>query len=196
MILQPAGLIRYAVSSRPKGLVEFRDDRGLLSVVREASDVVGALQGGELPADAEGVLLWCPATDDFPIGDAVTCALVTRAEESWWVLPGPDASPVEWSLLVEDADVEGLLPCPAVDLAAARRYVTGTAVVEVPHGANSPVAWVLAAAASEILDFARYRSADPGDERPIPLAAGVTRAEALARAEDVMIARIVQHRYV
>mgnify|MGYP006932740307 FL=1 len=161
-------------------------------MVRGGYDVFNDLQGRELPADADGVLVWGPAADDFPVEDAVTCAVVTRTEESWWVLTGREASAQEWTLFGEDADIEGLLPCPALELAAVRRYVTGAAVVDVPHGANTPMTWVVAGAAGAFCRFARSHVApDAADGRLPPGLSDRERAEVLTSAADVLLGRMV-----
>lgn len=189
--MRPEALIHHVVGGAGAGFVVFRDVRGLLSVVRDGSSVFSDLQGHELSADAAGVLLWGPAADGFPVEAAVTCAVVTRTGESWWVVTDQEASPQEWTLFGEDADVEGLLPCPAVELAAARRHVTGAAVVDVPHGANTPMTWVVARAAELVRDFARRCAADSWVDHPPARFTGRDRAAMLAAAEDLLLARMV-----
>ncbi len=187
--VRPHALIRFAIRRRDVGFVEFRDTRGLLSVVREGPNVVQGLQSLDLPDDADGILLVYPASDGF-LGASHTCALVNRAGESWWVVPTPDATPVEWSDFCERyPQGVGHLPCPPLELAAARRYVQGSAVVDVHHGSNTPLTWVIAAAASEIIDFAQWRTNYPADDRPAPRVAGMSRAQVMTEAEEDEVRR-------
>lgn len=175
MSLPEEAFIQHAITARTHGFAEFCDTRGLLSVVREDTDILAALQSREMPTDADGVLVFNPAPPSLELPDAFSGATVTRDGERWWVVPTPGQAAIVWDSAAEHGlDVAGLLPTPALELAIARRYAKGWTWVDTHHGVESPIALIVAGAANDYAAYARRR------------------VEAVAAADDLMLANFVR----
>ncbi|WP_432559930.1 hypothetical protein [Granulicoccus sp. GXG6511] len=193
-------LIEHAVARYDRGVVEFRETMGLVSILRgwPAARARVVLQRLTRKSDADGALLISPVPlDRYPDMRVVTAVTRTGWTHTWMAIRAPAVGLRPWDDRLTEllADV-GLTPHPVLDLAAVERFITGSGHVHTPHPWEDIVGYAVAAGMADYAQQIGLLAADLAalaESGQAAQASDEAVMEAL-RAADLMCAGfVVQH---